>query len=197
LKHRRKHERRKEGIEPKSKAGRHWRTVRPGGADCAHEPSGSSAKVLRTVRQGTADCPHRYGGPSGLGSGLSVKDNRTSRSEPRETDRPRGARGLSARHPRTVRPAHADRPKHRPTKTRKHKAKLSKNMKNTRRTRGLSGTSTRAVRALRTELKTARPRRSTPPIHHRISQTVEAVETRVWGHEKRQPRMLYPKNFAF
>jgi hypothetical protein len=25
---------------------------------------------------------------------------------------------------------------------------------------------------------------------------VEAVETRVWGQEKRQPRMLYPKNFT-
>jgi hypothetical protein len=49
---------------------------------------------------------------------------------------------------------------------------------------------------LRTEQKTARPRRSTPPIHHRISQAIEAVEKRVWGHEKRQPQILYPKNFA-
>jgi hypothetical protein len=49
----------------------------------------------------------------------------------------RGARGLSARHPRTVRPAHADRPKPHPTNTRKHngsKAKTSKNTKITRRT---------------------------------------------------------------
>jgi hypothetical protein len=44
--------------------------------------------------------------------------------------------------------------------------------------------------------KTARPRTSTPPNHHRISQTVEAVETRVWGLEKRRTRMLYPKNLA-
>jgi hypothetical protein len=54
-----------------------------------------------------------------------------------EKHRPRGPRGLSARHPRTVRPAHADRPKPRPTKTRKHnrsKTKASKNTKNTRRT---------------------------------------------------------------
>jgi hypothetical protein len=48
----------------------------------------------------------------------------------------------------------------------------------------------RTVRASRTDLKTARPRRSTPPNHHRISQTVEAVETRVWGLQKRHTRML-------
>jgi hypothetical protein len=114
----------------------------------------------------------------------------TSSSEHRKTDRPRGARGLSARHPRTVRPAHADRPKPRPMKTQSHdgsKAKRSKNTKNTRRTvgRGPSAIGTRTFRPLRTVLKTARPRRSTPPIHHRISQMVEAVETRVWGHDKR------------
>jgi hypothetical protein len=119
LKHTRKHERKEGGIEPKSKAARLWRTVRPGGADCPHEPRGLSA---------------RYGGPSGLGRGLSVKANRTSRCEPQKTDRPRGARGLSARHPQTVRPAHTDRPKPRPTKTRKHngsKTMASKNTKNT------------------------------------------------------------------
>jgi hypothetical protein len=38
--------------------------------------------------------------------------------------------------------------------------------------------------------KTARPRRSTPPNRHRISQTVKAVETRVWGLEKPHTRML-------
>jgi hypothetical protein len=59
-----------------------------------------------------------------------------------------------------------------------------------------SATTSRTVRASRTEANTARPRRSTPPTHHRISQTVGAVETRVWGHDKRQTRMLYPKNFA-
>jgi hypothetical protein len=65
---------------------------------------GLSARATRTVRQCTADCPHRYGGLSGLGRGLSVKTNRTTRRKPRKTDRPRGARGLSARHPGTVRP---------------------------------------------------------------------------------------------
>jgi hypothetical protein len=189
LKHTRKHERRKEGIEPKSKTARLWRTVLPGEADCPHGPRGLSGLLPRTVRTRTADRP-------ALSRGLPVKANRTSSSEPRKTDRPWGARGLSARHPRTVRPAHEDRLKPRPTKTRNHnglKTRASKNMKNTRRP---SATRSRTVRALRTEQKTARPRRSTPPIHHRISQKVEAVETRVWGHEKRQPRKLYPKNFA-
>jgi hypothetical protein len=51
----------------------------------------------RTVRANPADCPALHRGPS-------VKSHRTNRSTPRTTDRPRGARGLSARHPRTVRP---------------------------------------------------------------------------------------------
>jgi hypothetical protein len=128
LKHTRKHERRKEGIEPKSKAARLWRTVRPGEADCPHRPRGLSGLLPRTVHTCTADRP-------ALIHGLSVEANRTSSSEPRKIDRLRGARGLSARHPRTVHPAHADRPKPRPTKTRKHngsKTKAGKNTKNTR-----------------------------------------------------------------
>jgi hypothetical protein len=172
LNHTQKHERKEGGIEPKSKAVRFWRTVRPGGADCLNEPRG-----------------------------LSVKANRTSSSEPRIMYRPRGARGLSATHPRTVLPAHADRPKPRPTKTRKHngsKTKASKNTKNTRRTaRSWTVRQPLANRShLADKTKIARPQKSTPPIHHRISQTVEAVETRVWGHDKRQTRMLYPKNFV-
>jgi hypothetical protein len=98
---------------------------------------GLSDQAGRTIRKGRADCPNPCRGPSGLSCGPSGKGNRTSRDAPRITDRPRGARGLSARHPRTVRPAHADRPKLRPTKSRKHrgsKAKPSKNTKNTRRT---------------------------------------------------------------
>jgi hypothetical protein len=157
--------------------------------------------AARTVRQGIADCPHPCRGLSGLSRRPSVKATRTSSSEPRKTDRPRGARGLSARHLWTVRPVHADRPKLRPTKPQSHdgsKAKASKNMKNT----GQIGTA-RTVRLVLADrprgadrAENARPRKSTPPIHHPISQTVEAVETSVWGHEKRQPRMLYPKNHA-
>jgi hypothetical protein len=179
--HTRKHERRKGGIEPRSKAHSLWRTVRPNRAD-------RPRWAARTVRQGTADCPHPCRGLSSLSRGPSLKSNRTSSCTPRTTDRPRGARGLSARHPRTVRPTHADRPKLRPTKTQNHdgsKRKASKNSKNTRRTRAA-----RTVRVERTEQKNARPRRSTPSNHHRISQAVEAVETRVWGLEKRYTRML-------
>jgi hypothetical protein len=47
----------KRGIEPRSKAHRLWRTVRPGGAGCPHGPRGPSANVPRTVRAGTADRP--------------------------------------------------------------------------------------------------------------------------------------------
>jgi hypothetical protein len=130
FKHTRKHERKKRGIEPKNKAARLWRTVRPGGADCPHGPRGLSGLLPRTVRTRTADRP-------ALSRGLSVKANRTFSSEPRKTDRPWGARGPSTRHPRTVRTSAADRPKLRPTKTQnqnRSKAKPSKNTKSTRRT---------------------------------------------------------------
>jgi hypothetical protein len=130
LKHKWKHERRKERIKPRSKTARLWRTVRPGGADCPHEPSGPSAKVPRTVRTGkadhpacAADCPLKPTEPP-----EANPDKRIVRGE--HTDCPPGT-------PRTVHPAHADRPKLCLTKTRKHngsKAKLSKNTKNTRRT---------------------------------------------------------------
>jgi hypothetical protein len=130
LKHTRKQERRWEESNQETKL--------PG---CG----GLSGQAGRTVRKDRADCPARYHGlpapcrgPSGLSRGLSEKGNRTSRDAPRITERPWGARGLSARHPRTVRPEHADHPKPCPTKTWNHdgsKTKMSKNTKNTRRTR--------------------------------------------------------------
>jgi hypothetical protein len=120
LKHTWKHEKGREESNQEAKlpasgglSGQAGRTVRDG-------PRALSDRVLRTVRQGTADCLHPWRGLSGLSCGPSVKANRTSSSEPRKTDRPRGARGLSARHPRTVRPVHADRPKLGPTKTQSH-----------------------------------------------------------------------------
>jgi hypothetical protein len=97
LKHTRKHEKEKGGIEPRSKAHRLWWTVRPGGADRPHWPHGLSGLLPWSVRANPADRPALRRGPS-------VKSHRTNRSDPRTTDRPRGARGLSARHPRTVRP---------------------------------------------------------------------------------------------
>jgi hypothetical protein len=149
---------------------------------------------MRTVRKGHADRPTRSHGPS-------VNGNRTTRTDPRKTDRPRRPGGPSVRVP--------DRPllKLGPSANRlqpKPKTKLDQTETKQEHEehhdelagRRPSATGTRTVRPLRTELKTARPRRSTPPIRHRISQTVEAVEARVWGQEKRQLRMLYPQNFT-
>jgi hypothetical protein len=126
--------------------------------DCPARRGGPSARATRTVRQCTADCPHRYGGPSGLGRGLSVKTNRTTRSEPRKTNRPRGARGLSARHPRTVRPLlrtvrnfvqpkvkNATDRNERRARTRRTPVELVR--------RGLSAWTPRTVREARTEQK--------------------------------------------
>jgi hypothetical protein len=142
----------------------------------------------RTVRANPADCPAQRRGPSD-------KTQRTNISDPRKTDRPQRPSGPSA--------WVADRPllKLGPSANQlqqKPKAKPDRKQRRarTRRTldelatRGPTATSQRTVRAARTEQNTARPRRSTPPNHHRISQTVEAVETRVWALEKRHTRML-------
>jgi hypothetical protein len=163
-------------------------------ADCPQRPRGQSGQVPRTVCKSHAD---RLVG----GHGPSVKDNRTTRTDPRKTDRPRRPGGPSARVP--DRPLlklgpYANRLERKP----KTKPDRKQRRTRTRRTReehgarGPSATALWAVRAARTEQKTARPRGSTLPIHHRISQTVEAIETRVWGQVKRQTRMLYPKNCA-
>jgi hypothetical protein len=82
LKHTRKHERKEGGIEPRSKAARHRRTVRPRGANCPQRPRGQSDQEPRTVQPGAADSPTRS-------RGQSVKAKRTTRNEPRKTDRPR------------------------------------------------------------------------------------------------------------
>jgi hypothetical protein len=191
------------GTIPRSTRGstrKEWRnrTKKQSSQALADRPArrgGPSALASRTVRQRAADCPHRYGGQSGLGRGLSVKTNRTTRSEPHKTDRPRGARGLFAWHPRTVRPLlqtvrNFVQPKLKITTDRNERRARTRRTPDELATRGPSATSPRTVHAARTEHKTARPRRSTPPNHHQISQTVEAVEKRVWGLEKRHTRML-------
>jgi hypothetical protein len=179
LKHMRKHERKEGGIKPKSKEPRHWRTVRLGGTDCPHGPRGLS----------------------GLSRELSEKANRTSSSDPWRN-------GLSVGWSRTVRlPADCPLLCCGLSKTSSNQNSKTKRIENedeqehdehtkNSSSRGPSTTSSRTVRASRIEAKTARPRRSTPPTHHRISQMVEVVETRVRGHDMRQPRMLYPKTFA-
>jgi hypothetical protein len=187
LRHTRKHERRKGGIEPRNKAARHWRTVRPCGADCPAGYRGLSAPGLRTVRPRAADRPLNPTEPP-----VANPEKWTVRGE--HADCPPGIRGLSARHTRTVRnlverklKATTDRKRRRARTQRTHDEHCA---------RGPSARPSRTIRGARTELKTPRPRKSTLPIHHRISQTVEAIETRVWGHDKRQTKMLYPKNFA-
>jgi hypothetical protein len=82
----------KEGIETRNQAVSLGRTVRPGRADCPQRPRGQSGQVPWTVRKGHADRPAGGHRPS-------VKDNRTNRTDPRKTDRPRRPGGSSARVP--------------------------------------------------------------------------------------------------
>jgi hypothetical protein len=167
LKHAQKHERREGGIEPKSKAARLWRTVRPGGADCPHGPRGQSGQEPRTVRKGHADHPARC-------RGHSANANRTTRKELRKTDRPRRPGGPSARDPDRpllkLGPSANQlqrKPKTNPDQKRRHAR--TRRPRDEHSAHGLSARDTRTVRASRTEAKTARPRRSTPPTHLRIS----------------------------
>jgi hypothetical protein len=138
------------------------------------------------------DCPHPY-------LPRTVRpESRTVRKRHQNLQRRTANNGPFAGSTRTVRQAPADRPlstrgpsKTSPNqnlKTPQIENELSKNTKNTRRI----GT-TQTVREARTEQKTARPRRSTPPIHHRISQKVEAVETRVWDMKSVNQGCYTPK----
>jgi hypothetical protein len=149
---------------------------------------GPSALASRTVRPATADRPRQHRGPSGLLRGQSVKTHRTNRDAPRITDCPPGTRGPSTPHTRTVR--NFVQPKLKATTDRNERRARTRRTPDEHCSRGPSAYPSRTVRQAWTELKTARPRKSTPPNHHRISQTFEAVETRVWGLEKRHTRML-------
>jgi hypothetical protein len=91
LKHTRKHERRRKESNQRTKLS---------------ASGGLSGQVGRTVRKGHADSPARCRGQSARdadrpagGHGLSVKDNTTTRTDPRMTDRPRRSGGPSARIP--------------------------------------------------------------------------------------------------
>jgi hypothetical protein len=181
LKHTRKHERKERGIEPRSKAARHWQTVRPGGADGPHWPRGQSGQVPRTVRPGAADSPARS-------RGQSVKANRTTRDEPGKTDCPQGPGGPSAQDPDRsllkLRPS-ANRLQQKP----KTKPDQNKNTKNTRRTGlnwHLADGPRRRGRLSASSNRTEKPElaKSTPPTHHQKSQTVQVLETRFRGDVK-------------
>jgi hypothetical protein len=130
-----------------------------------------SALATRTVRPAAADRPRTHRGPSGPSPRTVRKSKQNLQSRPRITDRPRGARGLSARHPRTVRPLlrtvrNLAQQKLKATTDRKWSRARTRRTREELARRGLSATCSRTVHALRTELKPARPRRSTSPIHH-------------------------------
>jgi hypothetical protein len=125
--------------------------------------------AARTIRQGTADCPHPCHGLSGLSHGPSVKANRTSRTDPRKTDRPRRPGGPSARatdrpllklRPSTNRLQ--QKPKAKPDQTerkqehKEHRDELGR--------RGLSAWSSRTVREEQIEQKTHDPESQLPQI---------------------------------
>jgi hypothetical protein len=141
LKHTWKHERKEEGVEPKSKAARLWQTVWPGGANCPHEPRGLSARVLRTVLTGTvdrpawaADCPLKPTEPP-----VANPEKRTVRRE--HADHPPGTRGLSAPLLWTVR--NLAQPK---LKTKTDRKRSQARTRDELNTRGLSVSPTRTVR---------------------------------------------------
>jgi hypothetical protein len=125
--------------------------------------------AARTVRQGPADCPHPCRGLSGLSRGPSVKANRTTRTDPRKTDRPRRPGGPSARV--TDRPLLKLGPSanrlQRKTKTKSDRKQSRGRTRRTREehcTRGPSAWPSRTVRQVRTELKTLDPESQLPQI---------------------------------
>jgi hypothetical protein len=184
LKHTRKHERRRKESNQRTKlsasgglSGQAGRTVRKGRADSPTRCRGQSARDTRTVRPGATDRPLKTTEPP-----EPIREKRTVHKD--RADRPLLKLGPSA-NPLQRKPKTKPDRKQRRARTRQTREEHA--------ARGPSATASWTVRAARTEQKTARPRGSTLPIDHRISQMVEAIETRVWGHEKRQPRMLCPK----
>jgi hypothetical protein len=183
-----KHERGREESNHEAKhtgsggpSGQEGRTVRTVHADRPACRRGPSAPTPRTVRPYAADRPikqteppeaHREHGPS-------AGSTRTVRQEP--ADRPPNTRG-----PSETSSNENSKPRQIETKGEQEHEEHETNTRGADRPPGRRGPSARHGQSR----KTARPRRSTPPNHHRISQTVEAVETRVWGLEKRHTRML-------
>jgi hypothetical protein len=155
-------------------SGQMRRTVRTGRADCPAGYRGLSAHVPRTVRPRAADRPLKPTEPP-----VANPEKRIVRGK--HADCPPGTRRLSAQHTRTVR--NLVQRKLKATTDRKRRRARTQRTHDEHCARGPAARPSRTVREARTELKTARPRKSTLPIHHQISQTVEAVETRVWGHE--------------
>jgi hypothetical protein len=170
LKHTRKHERRREESNQRTKlsasgglSGQAGRTVRKGHADSPGRCRGQSARDTRTVQPGTTDRLLKTTEPP-----EPTREKQTVCSD--RADRPLLKLGPSANRLQ-------QKPKTKPN--RKQRRARTRRTREEHGARGPSATASRTVRAARTEQKTARPRGSTLPIHHRISQTVEVVETRV------------------
>jgi hypothetical protein len=187
LKHTRKHEKGREETKQEAQhtasgglSGQEVRTVRDG-------PRGLSGLLPRTVRANTADRP-------AYSVDRLLNTHRTNRDAPapqtvrgEHADRSPGTRGPSA-----LCCGPSETPSNRKPKTRRIETKGEQEHEEHGRTL--------AARTVRQDLadrppgadraENARPRKSTPPNHHRISQIVAAMETRVWVLEKRHTRML-------
>jgi hypothetical protein len=138
-------------------------------ADRPARRGGPSALASRTVRPATADRLRQPYGPSGPLRGPSIKSHRTNCSDPRTTDRPRGAHGLSARHPRTVRPLlrtvrNSVQPKTKISTDRNERRARTRRTRDEPKRRGPSAGSSRTVRQVRTEHKTPDPESQLPQI---------------------------------
>jgi hypothetical protein len=188
LKHTWKHENEREESNQEANhsasggpSGQAGRTVRKGRADCLAGYRGLSAPLLRTVRPEprTVRKRHQNHQRCTANNGPSAGSTRTVRQAP--PDRPPSTRGLSE-----TSSNQNSKPWRIETKGEQEHEEHLTNTRGADRPPGRRGPSARH----RQSRKTARPRRSTPLNHHRISQTVEAVETRVWGLEKRHTRML-------
>jgi hypothetical protein len=180
LKHTRTHEKGREESNQEAKltgsggpSGQEGRTVRTDLADRPAGCRGPSAPPLRTVRPYTADRPLNHTEPT-----EAHHEPRTVRGE--HVDCPPGTRGPSA-----LCWGPSETPSNRNSKSRRIETKGEQ--EHEEHGTNWSGAD-RPPGADRAE--NTLPRKSTPPNHHRISQTVEAVETRVWRLEKRHTRML-------
>jgi hypothetical protein len=187
LKHTWKHKKGREELNQEAKrtgscrpSGQEGRTVRTGLADRPACCRGPSAPTLRTVRPCASDRPIKHTEPT-----EATREKRTVRRE--HADCSPGTRGPPACcGPSETSSNQNSKSRRIETKGEQEHEEHLMNSCGADRPPGRRGPSARHGQSR----KTARPRRSTPPNHHWISQTVEAVETRVWGLEKRHTRML-------
>jgi hypothetical protein len=190
LKHTRKHERRREESNQGTKlpasgglSGQAGRTVRKGCADNLARCREQSARDTRTVWPGATDRPLKTTDPP-----EPTREKRTVRED--QADRPRGFR--------TVRYWSSDCPQTGCNEKLKQNRIKPKQSKNTRRTRTSRTVRHQHADCPRSTDKTensrtlkVNPSNPSPDLPNGRSCWDKSL-----GHEKRQPRMLYPKNFA-